>query len=149
MAYRNSAVAGASTIGLMIALFDRLTADLRRAAEAIRRGDIEARCDEINHGFLILGQLESWLDSEKGGEPARQLSKFYAHIRGKIMQASVTQSVALIEEQIEMIVHIRTSWQLLDMSYTQVGGMGGTPIQNYGSQEAAHEDERVHLSQSV
>lgn len=115
-AYLNCSVAGASTIGLMIALFDRLAADLRRAADAIRKGDIETRCQEINHGFTVLGQLESWLDRENGGQPALLLGKFYAQMRANMMQASVTQSTTLLDSQIETLIHIRTSWQQLDMA---------------------------------
>jgi flagellar protein FliS len=110
---------GASPIGLMIALFDRLAVDLRRAADAIRQGDVETRCDEINHGFLVLAQLESWLDHEKGGEPARQLAKFYSYTRAQMMRASVTQSSNLLEEQIETLLHIRTSWQQMDSKPAQ------------------------------
>ena len=119
MTYRNSSVMGASPIGLMIALFDRLAVDMRRAADAIRQGDIETRCNEINHGFLVLAQLDSWLDHEKGGEWARQLATFYKHIRAKMMQASVTQSPHLLEEQIETLLHIRSSWQQLDSKPAQ------------------------------
>jgi len=113
MTYRSCAIAGASPVDLMIVLFDRLVADLRRAAEAIRVGDIETRCDEINHALLVLGQLESWLDREKGGEPARLLASFYARLRAGMMQGSVTLSPALLEEQIEALIHIRSSWQQL------------------------------------
>ena len=148
MTYRNSAVMGASPIGLMIALFDRLAVDLRRAADAIRQGDVETRCDEINHGFLVLGQLESWLDHEKGGEPARHLTAFYGLLRAKMMQASVTQSSQLLEEQIETLLHIRTSWQQLDSNPVQgnQGVYGTMPSEASSGSPAA---EPLRFSQSA
>ncbi len=114
LSYRKSAIEGASSIGLIIALFDTLAGDLRRAAAAIRAGDIEKRCKELDHASLVLGQLESWVDMDKGGESAQTLSRFYAYVRTTMMEASVTQSATLLDTQIDTILQIRSAWQKLD-----------------------------------
>jgi flagellar protein FliS len=114
LSYRKSAIEGASSIGLIIALFDTLAGDLRRAAAAIRKSDIEKRCKELDHASLVLGQLESWVDMDKGGESAQTLSRFYAYLRATMMEASVTQSAALLDTQIDTILQIRSAWQKLD-----------------------------------
>jgi flagellar protein FliS len=116
LTYRQSSIAGASSIGLMIVLFDTLVGDFRRASSALKKNDIETRCKELNHAVLVLGQLESWLDMKEGGEPAITLSRFYAYLRAKMMEASVTKSAALLDAQIEMILHVRSTWQQLDTS---------------------------------
>lgn len=113
-AYRDCAVSGATPIGWMVALFDRLALDLRRAAAAIRANDIETRCREMNHGFLVLGQLENWLDLETGGTSARQLAAFYAHLRANMIQASIMQMAQILDQQIDTLVTIRSRWQQLD-----------------------------------
>jgi flagellar protein FliS len=115
-AYRNSSIAGASPIGLMIALFDALAGDLRRAAFAIGQNDIETRCKELNHATLVIGRLESWIDLKNGGESAQNLSLFYAHLRAKMMEAAVAMSAAVLDAQIEMILQVRSAWQQLDTS---------------------------------
>jgi flagellar protein FliS len=114
MSYRQSAIQGASPIGLMIALFDRLAGDLRRAAAALRKNDIETRCKELNHALLVLGQLQNWVDVKNSGESAQTLSRFYAYLRAKIFEASATRSARILEMQIDMILLVRTSWQQLD-----------------------------------
>ena len=114
MSYRQSAIHGASPIGLMIALFDRLAGDLRRAAAALRKNDIETRCNELNHALLVLGQLQNWVDVKNGGESAQKLSRFYAYLRAKILEASAAKSARILEMQIDMILLVRTSWQQLD-----------------------------------
>ena len=117
--YRDCSIGGASPIGLMIGLFDRLITDLRRAAEAVRRHDIEARCRDLNHALLIVGQLESWIDRKNGGEPARQLSTFYSYLRARLLEASAKQSAELFEAQMQTIVHIRSKWQLQEDTTAQ------------------------------
>src|ERR1700683_1987336 len=107
LSYRRSAIEGASIIGLMIALFDTLVGDLRRAAFALRKNDIETRGRELNHATLVLGQLNEWVDLENGGESARTLNRFYAYLRAKMMEAAVTQSATVLEAQIEMVLHVR------------------------------------------
>jgi len=114
LSYRRSAIAGASSIGLMIALFDTLAGDLRRASSALRKNDIEARCKELNHAALVIGQLESWVDVKSGGESAETLTRFYAYLRAKMMEASTRKSAAVLDAQIEMILHVRSAWQQLD-----------------------------------
>ena len=119
MTYRKSSIAGASPIGLMIVLFDTLAGDLRRAAAALHRNDIETRCRELNHAALVLGRLESWVDRENGGDSAKDLAQFYAHLRAKMLEAAGTKSAALLEAQIDLILQVRSAWQLLDSSPSQ------------------------------
>jgi flagellar protein FliS len=119
LSYRRAAIEGASPIGLVIALYDTLWGDLRRAAVAIRANDIEERCRELNHAALVLGQLEDWIDLEHGGELAQNLSRFYAYLRAKMMDASIAKSATMLEAQMELILHVRTTWQQRDMAASQ------------------------------
>ena len=153
LSYRRSAVAGASSIGLMIALFDTLAGDLRRASSALYKNDIETRCKELNHAALVLGQLESWVDLKNGGESARTLARFYAYLRAKMMEAGATKSASLLETQIEMILHVRSAWQQLDALPPQAtGGPGGVLTKNASSVYAVTpgaDSDRVSFSQRV
>jgi flagellar protein FliS len=114
LSYRKSAIEGASPIGLMIALFDTLVGDLGRAAAALRRNDIEARCREVNHALLVLGHLESWVDRANGGEQAETLARFYASLRARMLEASAKKSATILDSQIEMILKVRSAWQQFD-----------------------------------
>jgi flagellar secretion chaperone FliS len=122
LSYRKSAIEGASSIGLIIVLFDTLVGDFRRAAAAIRENDIEKRCSELNHATLVLGRLESWIDMNQGGDSAKTLTEFYAYLRAKMMEAAIRQSASLLETQMEMILHVRSAWQKLDTEPPEAPG---------------------------
>ena len=77
LSYRKSAAAGASPLRLVILLYEQALEDLRRAQEALSRGDIEGRTREINHAILILGHLQGTIDHEQGGTVAANLERFY------------------------------------------------------------------------
>ncbi len=47
LAYRRTAILGSSGFGLLIAICDSLASDLRLAAEAERRNDIQTRCQKL------------------------------------------------------------------------------------------------------
>jgi flagellar protein FliS len=150
LSYRRAAVEGASTIGLMIALFDTLVRDLGRACAAIRVNDIETRCREMDHAALVISQLESWLDLKKGGESAQRLSRFYAYLRAKMLEAAGTKSPTLLELQIQTILHIRTAWQHLDSSSETASeeGIADRPRTDAWSTQQTISD-RIPFSQSA
>ena len=149
MTYTLSAIEGASPIGLMVVLFDKLAGDLRRAAAALNKIDIEARCKELNHATLVIGQLDSWIDLDKGGESARNLAGFYAYLRAKMMEAAVSQSAKPLEAPIQMILQVRTAWHQLDV-HPQQGEekLKGTSVSNSTAAASGRKQERIPLSQS-
>jgi flagellar protein FliS len=148
LSYRSSAIEGASPIGLVVVLYDRLVIDIRAAAAAIRADDIERRCRELNHAAWILGQLEDWIDRSNGGELAENLSTFYSHLRAKLTQAAVTKSASLLEEQIELISQVRSAWQQRDSHASQEVVLP-PPAQGQGVSSFSSQGERSVFSQSA
>lgn len=114
--YRRAATQQASVVGLVIALHDTLVGDLKRAADAIDRGDIQGRCDQLIHGFKVLQQLESMLDMENGGPAAMNINRFYKHVRGQMLQAQFKLSSEILHKQIKIVLEVREAWQQLDGS---------------------------------
>jgi flagellar protein FliS len=115
LAYRQTAVQGASGFGLLIALYDTIVGDVRRAVDAQRSGDIEARCKEINHALLVLGHLENWINLDTDGDLAKQLAVFYSDLRSALMRAQAKQSAHLLQQSMAAILHLRRTWQDLEL----------------------------------
>ena len=85
-AYRETASLGATPVGVVVLLYDRLAQDIHDAIAAMKGIDVETRSLSINHALLILQQLQGRLDFAAGGTAARQLDAFYGHIRGKLLE---------------------------------------------------------------
>jgi flagellar secretion chaperone FliS len=149
LSYRKSAIEGASSIGLIIVLFDTLAGDLRRAAAAIRKNDIEKRCRELDHASLVIGQLESWIDMNNGGESAQTLAAFYAQLRARMMEAAGSKSAELLETQIANIMQVRSAWQKLDTGTTAVPAeISAEQINASSTAMSETKPERIPFSQS-
>jgi len=69
------------------------------------------------------------------------------------MQAAVSKSVTLLEAQIEMILHVRSSWQQLDVSIPPVPVVAIVPSAEERaalySASAETKSERIRFSQSA
>jgi flagellar protein FliS len=120
LAYRRTAVEGASGFGLLIALYDTLVGNLRRAADAQRKNDIATRCRELNHALLVIGYLEDWIDRENGGELAQKLVAFYSNLRAKLVEAQARNSTEILEREMAVILAIRGTWQDLELRASSV-----------------------------
>jgi len=109
-AYQQSTASAASSVGQVVALYDRILRDLRGAIVAIGAGRIENRVNSLNHALTIMGELQGVLDFERGGEAARNLDSFYAVTRAMVNEAGVTSSVELLQELVSMFARIRAAW---------------------------------------
>jgi flagellar protein FliS len=110
LSYRESSVAGADPLRLVILLYEQAIEDLRRAAEANARGDVERRTGEINHALLVIGHLQATLDRDHGGIVADNLNLFYDQLRSGLIAAQCAQSTERIERQISYLILVRDAW---------------------------------------
>jgi flagellar biosynthetic protein FliS len=115
LAYRKSAAAGASGFGLLIALYDTLAGDLRRAARAERESDLATRCHELNHALLVIAYLEDRVRRGIGGELATKLTALYSAMRRNIVQAQAKRSPELLEHEMAQVLRIREVWQQIEL----------------------------------
>ena len=97
-AYQQSTASAASSVGQVVALYDRVLRDLRSAIAAIGAGQIENRVNSLNHALTIIGELQGVLDFQRAGEAARNLNSFYTVTRAMVTEAGVTSSLDLLQE---------------------------------------------------
>jgi flagellar protein FliS len=109
-AYQQSTAYAASSVGQVVALYDRILRDLRGAIAAIGTGQIENRVNSLNHALTIIGELQGVLDHERGGDAARHLNGFYTVTRGMVIEAGVKCSVDMLQELVSMFARLRAAW---------------------------------------
>ena len=122
-AYRESAIRGASGVGLVIVLYEQVIQDLREAVIAMDKGDVELRTKSINHAFSVIAHLQGTLDRERGGAVAPNLDRFYCRLRGRLTEAHVRMSKEILHEQISDLLSLREAWRQVNQttSATQSG----------------------------
>jgi flagellar protein FliS len=138
--YRRASTQHASVVGLVIALHDTLIGDLKRAADAMERNDIQTRCDQLIHGFKVLTQLEAMLDMNNGGKTAVNIRRFYAHIRGQMLSAQFKLSAAILHKQAAIVLEVRQAWQQMEAKNAQPGIVERIDKRGYQGGQLADED---------
>ena len=114
LSYQQASANGASPIGQIVALYDTILRDFRRALVALKAGNIEARVYELDHAIVVIGYLQYVLDHERGGEPAKNFAQFYNVARGMIVQANIKATPEAVEELIELFSGVRQAWYQLE-----------------------------------
>lgn len=113
-AYREADVRGASSVRLVILLYEQAIQDLRLAVKALDENKIELRTNYLNHVLEIISWLEGTLDMERGGKVARDLEGFYKTVRAKLWQAQLHQSKEILLGQITDLFALREAWLEVD-----------------------------------
>jgi flagellar secretion chaperone FliS len=109
--YREHALEGASSVDLVVALYDGILRFLYAAGEAVERGDVAARRVAVKRALDIIVHLQARLRMDVGGRPAQVLSEFYASIFAQILQASQSASRQRFEHAINCVRNVRDAWR--------------------------------------
>jgi flagellar secretion chaperone FliS len=118
--YRESAVRGASPLGLIVILYEEIVRSIRKAIRAFESGDIEARGRSLTHAVEVIGYLQSILDFEKGGNVARNLSSFYNLMRGKLLEIHISPTHDGLEMLAREFANVGEAWQQAERALTQL-----------------------------
>jgi flagellar protein FliS len=113
-AYQQTSAHGGSPVAMIVALYDTILRDFRRALVAHEAGEVETRVLELNHALAVIGHLEEVLDHKRGGAAARRFEGFYRVTRGLIVAANAKPSQKSIDDLIEMYGSLRQAWQEAD-----------------------------------
>lgn len=130
-AYRKTTAVGATGIALLIALFDALAGDLRRAADAERAGKLEKRCAELNHAIMVIGYLEDRVRRGSGGALAEQLTLLYRSLRHNILQAQARRSPEILGQALAEVLKVREAWQEVALRPGSMAAAGPVPDAGY------------------
>ncbi|HVO57228.1 MAG TPA: flagellar export chaperone FliS [Dongiaceae bacterium] len=112
--YQMNAARGASPVGQVVALYDTILRDLRRALNAADAGDVETRVFELNHALTVIAHLRSVLDHARGGEAAKRFQRFYDITRAMILTANVSGSRSELQKLIDLYTGMRQAWEHAD-----------------------------------
>jgi flagellar secretion chaperone FliS len=113
IAYSDLKIRSATSLELVIMLYDMLAADLRSALGAIYNLDVELRTNELNHALQVLQQLQGSLKMEEGGNAAKQLDQFYDFLRAKFLEAQLRSSSTHLGDLLEAVTTVRDGWAQL------------------------------------
>jgi flagellar secretion chaperone FliS len=112
--YQMDAARAATPVGGVVALYETIVRDFRRASAAIAAGNVEARVTQLNHALTVIAELQGVLDFERGGIAARRFLRFYEITRGLIMEANIRGTQESLQELIALYSPVCQAWKTID-----------------------------------
>jgi flagellar protein FliS len=108
--YQEQALAGATGVELVVALYDGLIRFLYRAMQCCEEDDVRGRMIAVKKAVDIIMYLQARLRPDVGGKPAAALGEFYAAMFTMALEASHYASVEQFEETIACVRNVRDAW---------------------------------------
>lgn len=108
--YQQQALAGATGVELVVALYDGVIRFLYRAIQCVEEGDVHGRRIAVKRAIDILMYLQARLRPDLGGVVAASLADFYATMFTMTLEASHLESKEQFEEVIGFICNVREAW---------------------------------------
>lgn len=108
--YQQQALAGATGVELVVALYDGTLRFLYRAMQCVEEGDVHGRRMAVKKVLDILMYLQARLRPDVGGSAAVSLADFYAAMFTLTLEASHFESVEQFQEVIACVRNVRDAW---------------------------------------
>ena len=108
--YQQKALAGATGVELIIALYDGAVRFLHRAIQCVEEDDVRGRRVAVKKAIDVLMYLQARLRPDLGPSPAAALSDFYAAMFTMTLEASHAASKEQFLEVISCIRNVREAW---------------------------------------
>lgn len=110
--YHQAAIESASSVQLIVALYDGLQRFLLQAAEACDAADVLARRYAARRAADIVIHLQACLRMDIGGEPAARLADFYTSVLADILRASAAASSKQFVDTAREVRNVRDAWHV-------------------------------------
>lgn len=112
-AYQNvnlSQAASADSHLLIQMLYDGALQTLAGAKGAMQRNQVAEKGLLIGKVISILDGLRAYLDLEKGGEIARNLSDLYVYMENSLFEANFKNDIQKLDEVGQLLGTLRSAW---------------------------------------
>lgn len=118
--YREMEVKTADQFQLVLLLYKGAAQHLNFAKKHIADKNIERRVSSINKATAMIGELQTALDFDKGGEIAVSLNKLYSYMMNRLSIANSEQDSAPIDEVLGLLSTLQSAWEQARIEYNQM-----------------------------
>jgi flagellar protein FliS len=111
--YLESRILTADPVELIQILYEHALIEVGNARGCQQAGDIAGRAKAVSKALAILGELEGSLNHKVGGSISQNLSRLYQYMRSRLLEASMTQQTAPIDEVESLLETLDEGWSAI------------------------------------
>ena len=112
-----SAILSASSVQLIVMLYDGALSAIRGAKSQIERQQFASKGRLISKAINIVSGLRAALDFEQGGEISQNLQDLYFYIERRLMDANLHNDTAPLDESTKLLAEVREAWVELSKTH--------------------------------
>jgi flagellar protein FliS len=109
--YRQLDISTSSPVGLVVKLYEGAIRNANHARSALESGSVPERARSIGKALAIVGELQSSLDLEQGGEIAINLNDLYSFVTERLLEANLNARIECIDEAVGVLETLCGGWQ--------------------------------------
>ena len=109
--YQQTQVMTSSRVQIVVLLYDAAIQSIELARAGIESNNLKEKGRFLGRAISIIGELNSVLDFEQGGEIARSLHRLYEYMLNELVTANARNDARCLEGPLRCLTTLREGWR--------------------------------------
>ena len=109
--YQQTQVLTSSRVQLVVLLYDAAIQSIELTRRAIETNNFPDKARFIGRAISIVGELDSVLDYEQGGEIAKSLHRLYDYMLSELVEANTKHMSPRLDGPVRCLMTLREAWR--------------------------------------
>jgi flagellar protein FliS len=122
--YQQTQVMTSSSVQIVVLLYDGAIQSIELARTGIESNNLKEKSRCLGKAISIVGELDSVLDFERGGEIATSLHRLYEYILTELVAANARNETRHLNGPLRCLTTLREGWQEVAVRQQPAVGAG-------------------------
>jgi flagellar secretion chaperone FliS len=122
--YEQTQVVTSSGVQLVVLLYDGAIQSMEMARREIQAKNVREKARHLGRAIAIIGELNSVLDLQQGGEIARSLRRLYDYMLMELVEANARNNEHKLDAPLRCLSTLREAWR--EVAVQSQPGLVGT-----------------------
>jgi flagellar secretion chaperone FliS len=109
--YQQTQIMTSSGVQIVVLLYDAAIQSIELARRGIETNNLQEKGRFLGRAISIVGELNSVLDFERGGEIARSLHRLYEYMLAELVTANARHSTRHLDGPLRCLTTLREGWR--------------------------------------
>lgn len=120
--YEQTQIVTSSGVQLIVLLYDAAIQSMELAKREIQAKNVREKARHIGRAMAIVGELNSVLDLEQGGEIARSLRRLYDYMLMELVEANARNNEQRLDGPLRCLETLREGWREVAAQQPRMAG---------------------------
>ncbi|MFY4729005.1 flagellar export chaperone FliS [Nitrospira sp. BLG_2] len=121
--YQQTQVMTSSRVQIVVLLYDAAIQSIELARAGIESSNPKEKGRFLGRAISIIGELNSVLDFEQGGEIARSLHRLYEYMLSELVTANARNDARHLNGPLRCLTTLREGWREIVAQQTRMAGV--------------------------